>query len=676
LIDMTVTHTDTRLSRSTFRGMIAFASATLLLCRLWTAAPAQNIDSLTATFADLPADSTKVIALNTAARTLARENPVAADVLAGKALSLSRGLGWLPGIAEARNTRGAIMVNQGAYEEAIGMFQANLRTLDTLADSTGMARAMRNIGIIHRRIGNLDEALLFTRRSMELSRRIGDSLSFAKALVMLGNIENQRGNYDVALSAFRRAEPIFIRTGDDFGESSVLNGMGISYDNLGDSDMALSLYRRSLEVNRRQGNLREMAGIHINISEIYRGRGDAALAARETGKAMELAGKAGALDLVSTTSRDLAGFYQSRGQYRKAYDYYVRYATLRDSLLNEKMLRSIHELSQRFESEKREQHISLLEKDRQLKEEQLRNASYIRNIVIAGLFLSLLVAVGMFRLARGRKHSNERLSRALSELQRTQGQLVHAEKMAAYGRLATGVAHELQNPMNFILNFSELSSSFLRENAEALSEGRIPLADIEALEQNIIRIGNYGARASSIVSGMLQHGRGAGGQPEETDLHGLLTRCWELAYSSVLAAHPDAGVACVREYDPSITTVPVQPRDITQAFVHVFQNALDAVLRRDDAVGEGYAPEVRVRTAMREGQVEIRIRDNGTGIPDAILPRIFEPFFTTKEPGRGTGLGLSMCYDIVSGGHGGSITVESREGVGSEFVILLPKTHG
>lgn len=271
----------------------------------------------------------------------------------------------------------------------------------------------------------------------------------------------------------------------------------------------------------------------------------------------------------------------------------------------------------------------------------------------------------------------EELEKALNHLKATQNQLIHAEKMASLGELTAGIAHEIQNPLNFVNNFSEVSVELVEELRE---ESQKPERDVELItdllsdiEQNLQKIQHHGKRADSIVKGMLQHSRTSSGQKENVDLNAMADEYLRLAYHGLRAKDKTFNAKMVTELDPTLGKVNVLPQDLGRVLLNMLTNAFYAVSEKKRQQPQGYDPTVWIVTQSRPGQVIIRIRDNGTGMPDSVKQKIFQPFFTTKPTGQGTGLGLSLSYDIITKGHGGSLEVVTQEGTCTEFIIRLPR---
>ena len=268
------------------------------------------------------------------------------------------------------------------------------------------------------------------------------------------------------------------------------------------------------------------------------------------------------------------------------------------------------------------------------------------------------------------------IEKAYHQLKETQQQLIHSEKMASLGELTAGIAHEIQNPLNFVNNFSEVNSELIREMKEELLKGNFEEArtiagDIDENEQKIMF---HGKRADSIVKGMLQHSRANDGKKEPTNLNELADEYMRLAYHGLRARDKSFNASMETDFDESIGEIPVVPQDIGRVLLNLLTNAFQAVIEKRDQAPEGYRPTVTVQTRKAKNGVEIRVMDNGAGIPENIREKIFQPFFTTKPTGKGTGLGLSMSYDIVTKGHGGRLNVSSRGGEGTTFVVELPES--
>ncbi len=273
----------------------------------------------------------------------------------------------------------------------------------------------------------------------------------------------------------------------------------------------------------------------------------------------------------------------------------------------------------------------------------------------------------------------EELQHALDELKTTQKQLIHAEKMASLGELTAGIAHEIQNPLNFVNNFSEVSIELVDElkvEIDRIDAGANTNENITGilndLVQNQQKINYHGKRADSIVKGMLQHSRTGSGQKEEADINVLADEYLRLSYHGLRAKDKLFNAKIETSFDESIPKIRIMLQDVGRVLLNLYTNAFYSVMKKNNQAGGDYQPLVSVSTKKAGGQVEIRVRDNGIGIPQNVLDKIYNPFFTTKPAGEGTGLGLSLSYEIITKGHGGTITADTKEGEFAEFIIKMP----
>jgi len=267
------------------------------------------------------------------------------------------------------------------------------------------------------------------------------------------------------------------------------------------------------------------------------------------------------------------------------------------------------------------------------------------------------------------------IEKAYTELKATQSQLIQSEKMASLGELTAGIAHEIQNPLNFVNNFSEINSELIEEMKAEIDKGNLEEVQILAnhIDENEKKIMFHGKRADSIVKGMLQHSRISNGKKEPTNINALADEYLRLAYHGLRAKDKSFNATMITDFDESVGNVEIIPQDIGRVILNLITNAFYVVDEKKKSDIANYTPTVTVSTKNRDKNVEIKVTDNGNGIPESILSKIFEPFFTTKPTGKGTGLGLSMSYDIINQSHGGNLTVETKQGLGTTFTITLPK---
>ena len=282
-----------------------------------------------------------------------------------------------------------------------------------------------------------------------------------------------------------------------------------------------------------------------------------------------------------------------------------------------------------------------------------------------------------------RKHAEEAIraardaaETALHELQKTQASLVHAQKMAALGQLTAGIAHEIKNPLNFVNNFAALSSELTDELSDVLKPGRRQIREevkelTGTLKDNLGRVVQHGKRADSIVKNMLLHSREGSGEHRPVEINAIIDESLNLAYHGARAEKQGFNITLERDFDPAVGVAEIYPQEITRVLLNLISNGFYAATQRAGAAGNGFEPKLKAATRNLGDRVEVRIRDNGTGIPPHIQEKIFNPFFTTKPAGEGTGLGLSLSHDTVVKQHGGTIEVVTEPGSFTEFIITL-----
>ena len=386
---------------------------------------------------------------------------------------------------------------------------------------------------------------------------------------------------------------------------------------------------------------------------------------------------------IRDSSQALSRAFAKEGNYAKAYDYFLQYTAYKDSLTAEATTRRLASLEYRQNLLRKEAQIKLLTKDRQLSDQESNRQRQYVFMLIGGVLLLGAFLVGLSRNNRAKHRANQRLNeqketlqQTLEELKTTQNQLIQSEKMASLGELTAGIAHEIQNPLNFVNNFADISTELLTELVEHRQQpDSDPALEDELLTdvlQNLRKINQHGNRASSIVRGMLEHSRSSSGTKEPTNLNALTDEYARLAYHGIRAKDKTIEATLTTEFDPAIGQVAVVPQDVGRVLLNLFNNAFYAVGQRQQEGDPAYQGEVRVHTKRENGQISITIRDNGTGIPDAVKQKIFQPFFTTKPTGQGTGLGLSLSYDIITKGYGGTLSVSSEAGAFTEMMLTLP----
>ncbi|MDQ6814762.1 MAG: ATP-binding protein [Bacteroidota bacterium] len=381
------------------------------------------------------------------------------------------------------------------------------------------------------------------------------------------------------------------------------------------------------------------------------------------------------------TSNILATIYESQNKPDSAFKYFKQVINLKDTLYNKGNLIAIQNLLFKEDQKKQELEAAKITFQNRLKIYGLAGVLIVLLLVAFFLWRNNQHKQKAYYLLQNQKketdYQKEKVENTLIELKSTQSHLIQSEKMASLGELTAGIAHEIQNPLNFVNNFSDVNFELIEElKSELLADNKedaILIAD--DIKENEQKINHHGKRADAIVKGMLQHSRASAGKKELTDINALADEYLRLSYHGLRAKDKDFNADFKTDFDESIRKIEVVPQDIGRVLLNLFNNAFYAASLPSIA-GFNKNPTIwvstkRISTPSGAGGLEIRVRDNGPGIPQNIVDKIFQPFFTTKPTGQGTGLGLSLSYDIVKA-HGGEIKVETKEGEGAEFIITLP----
>ena len=589
----------------------------------------------------------------------------------------------------ATENMAACYVSQGNYYRRTGDYNRTLDNILRAADlAQGFSRALyvRELivaGSVYADWGNGVKALQYLRRAQGLPEfRTVQGMNRVYTFLALSRFDAQEGRHSNALRSVNLALAVPM---NDPNERHVSLAYGLVQKaavllRLGAPDQGLPLLRRAQQLDDSlhlpmSGKPGEFE-LDATWAQYYLARADYVRAERYLLRAYQKATAARLDKLRPKYLKRLADFYGVRGNSIMAQRYSRAYIALVDTI---EAAQSIFRVAQ-YESERVEQvqgaQIANLRQAQAVQAVRLRLGQ--RLLVWTLLVVLVISALGVFSYRQLRVNR-----RTLAQLRQTQGQLVQAEKMAFLGELTAGIAHELQNPLNFMKNFAEVSTDLVDDmrDEEAGRDADLEEEILAGLKQNLKKISEHGQRASSIIKDMLEHSRSGTGPRVPTNLNALAEESLTLAYQGLCAKDKTFNATLAQEFDPTLPLVAVVARDLGRVLLNLCTNAFYAVRQRQQLAlagvpgfpEEAYEPTVTVSTRRPAGQViEIRVRDNGPGIPAAVQAKIFQPFFTTKPAGEGTGLGLSLSYDIVTKGHGGTLTVASQPGGGTEFIISLP----
>ena len=450
---------------------------------------------------------------------------------------------------------------------------------------------------------------------------------------------------------------------DNYTRPEIMFRMGNAYKLIGNIQMALSFYKNGMIEGYIDNDLRNLSWNSLLIAKLYKDLGQAdsslkyAYSSLQTGKTVSF--RKGMYE----ASMLLSDVFKNDKKFDSAYKYLYIANTEKDSLTGAKRLQEL-------------QRIILNEQERILDSEARRIEDYNKQkqyALTAGLGIFLIIATILYRNNTQKQKTNTVLETTLKDLKSTQSQLIQSEKMASLGELTAGIAHEIQNPLNFVNNFSEVNKELLTEMREEMDKGN--LDDAKAIANDVIdneeKINHHGKRADAIVKGMLQHSQSGSGKKEPTDINKLADEYLRLAYHGLRAKDKSFNATMKTDFDEAIGNINIVPQDFGRVILNLITNAFYVVAEKNKLQPEGYEPKVSVSTKKTNSHIQIIVQDNGNGIPQKVLDKIFQPFFTTKPTGQGTGLGLSLAYDIVKA-HGGELRVETKVGERTAFTIELP----
>lgn len=615
-------------------------------------------------------DSTVILQLLKTANTYNFSRADTGLKLAQQALDIARKIHFEKGEALAIHICGEAYNMLGDYPRSLQCQYEAIGKFKKINDPQGEADAISYIGILYIQLGQYREALNYLMSIKDIGRQNPDIWNDPFIFCNIGDVYDSLRMPDSALYYQKRAYEFLPGIRLPHLRSFMLRHMGNIYAEFGKNDSAMKYYRAAISNARLSSDkvnlssaLKEMADVyksnHQYDSSLYYAK-EAFVNARNANIALPL------LDACTL----LSSLYRNAGHYDSALLYADIAAASKNSLFGPEKYRQMQLLLLR----QQQQEVAIREEAEQFK----NRIKYVALSTALGVFL--LLAFILIRNNRQKQKTNELLltqkgivEKSLSELKSTQAQLVQREKMASLGELTAGIAHEIQNPLNFINNFSELNKELLDELAGAKKSGQDTEADelLATLKENQEKIYHHGKRADAIVKGMLQHSRSSKGAKELTDINVLADEYLRLAYNGFRIKPDSIDISLKTDYDKTIGRVNIIPGDLGRVLLNIYNNAFYAMSEKKKHSRAEFEPELLVGTKKINSQIEIKVRDNGTGVSSTSVDKIFQPFYTTKPTGEGTGLGLSISYDIVKA-HDGEIKVYSREGEFTEFTILLP----
>jgi two-component system, NtrC family, sensor kinase len=577
--------------------------------------------------------------------------------------------------AEARILAGisGVMEHQGRYAEAFELLFESLKIAEGSNSAYDIARANRRISGVYFELQNYSKAVAYLLKALRIDETSGykdkvaiDHYALADAYEKINKLDSAALHVNMA---FKQKDLLKNLMQYVYGIDGHIKKKKGNYE-----QAALS-YRKGFEEAQLSSDLISSAQICAGFSVLYEQQNlkDSAIvyALRGFNYAKEVSYKKG----IMLNGNLLAELYDSTKPLL-ALQYYKTAAAAKDSLYGVNSIQAVENLVAKEEA-----------KQKELEDAQIAYRNKLKLYgLLTGLSVLLIIAFILYRNNRHKQKANitlqqqkQKVENTLSELKSTQVQLIQSEKMASLGELTAGIAHEIQNPLNFVNNFSEVNAELIEELKNELKSGNSDEAILIAddIRDNEQKINHHGKRADAIVKGMLQHSRISTGQKELTNINTLADEYLRLAYHGMRAKDNFFNVNIKTDFDESIEKIKIIPQDIGRVILNLITNAFYAVNEKKKQQPDSYEPTVTVSTKRLgtplgdRGKIEIKVSDNGNGIPQKVLEKIFQPFFTTKPTGQGTGLGLSLSYDIIKA-HGGELRVETKEGEGAKFTIQLP----
>ena len=658
------------------------------------------IDSLKHQIAIAENDTIRMIRLRNLTRFYSEIYPDSAFVYSQKLLAVAQKLNFRLDEANAYREMGYALLNMGNYPRSLQTILSAIKIAEDrkserkilIGDYHEDALTNRNAPATNQRLTELGFiyqilAILYTN-TKDFDKAVFEHLKARETAEQSGNVPLQSiinmtlsraylnvKKRDSALISLEKAYDQSMKVGYKRYLGSILLNMGRIYAAQGNKQLAAEYYKKAVDASAYQNYYpRGVVAGDLLLAEFYRQENKQDSSFLYTKAALAVAHDLNAPELLQRSYIALADYYKTIKNNDSAVKYQSLIIQINDTLFNTKQLQQFQNID--FDEQQRKQ---------QIEEAKLAERVKLRMYaLISGLVIFLFIVIMLYRNSLQRKKANILLSQQKTELENTLGtlkttqyQLVQSEKMASLGELTAGIAHEIQNPLNFVNNFSEVNAELIEELKSELEKNNnqqvIEIAnDIKENEGKIIF---HGKRADAIVKSMLQHSRSSAGKKELTDINALADEYLRLAYHGMRAKDKSFNVDVRSDFDPAVEKVNVIQQDIGRVILNLITNAFYVVTEKKQQKGNNYEPIVTVSTKKDGDKILISVSDNGNGIPQKVLDKIFQPFFTTKPAGHGTGLGLSLSYDIITKGHGGELKVETKEGEGSVFIISLPTTN-
>ena len=595
-----------------------------------------------------------------------------------QALAIAREIKDSSFIIECLLANGFIYMLAKDFSAALKNQEDALIIARALNDSDNIATTFSDMGNTNMRSGRLDTAFKNFSTALDIRKRSKSNFYLSSNLLYMSNILVKQGKYKEAIAynfeSLNYAKKIkdgrFIL--DSYAE--LASNFLLNHDN----ENALKYFDTVYQVGTAYKDKYRVSYALQGMADVYLKQNNPQLAQVTLIKAIKDTDSSDYRNLEDIYRR-ISGAYEASENYKMAYLSSIQYKRYSDSVSAIEKAAKLASLTNQLEFQNKKAMLKASQ-DKQLSVQQseIRRQKLVRNITIVGLLIAFIWALIFFKRFREKRNMNIQLEKTLEDLKSAQVQLIHSEKMASLGELTAGIAHEIQNPLNFVNNFSEVNKELISELVDEVDKGNTQgVKDIALdIKENSDKINHHGKRADAIVKGMLHHSRKSEGKKEPTDINALCDEYLRLSYHGLRAKDKTFNAKFETAFDENLPKIKVVSQDMGRVILNLINNAFFAVAEKKKAAPENFEPTVKIVTQKLDGKVVIKVKDNGNGIPKSVKDKIFQPFFTTKPTGQGTGLGLSLSYDIVKA-HGGEIKVETMPGEaaaqsGTEFTIILP----
>ncbi len=581
-----------------------------------------------------------------------------------KSLKERKEIGNKSGIAASLSHIGSIFRRQSNYSKALEYYQKSLKIDKEIGDKKGISSTSNNIGIVYYRLGNYPMALEHYQKSLKLNEETGNVLGTAISNNNIGDIYLNQRKYNLALEYYQKSLKSKEEIGDKMGVANSLNNIGLVFINHDNYPKALEYHQRSLKIKKEIGDKDGICESYKNMGALFIKLRDYTKALEYTLKSLEVAEELETLDKIKELRKQLADIYEATQNFKLAYKSHVLYKQLNDSIFNEESIKKITGLEYQYEFDKEKQAMQLAqEKKDALMEAEIKRERLIQYSALGGLVLVLLLAINLYRLYRIKiranqqlfdknkiiEEGNEKLRNTLLELKTTQSSLVQSAKMASLGVLSAGVAHEINNPLNFIKG-GALGLAKSLKNLNLKNEDRINKF-INAINEGVDRV-------TSFVTSLSRFSQNDNNMEEECDFHDILENCLVLLQSNLKEK-----IIVKKNFTKDQVIRNGNSGQLHQALFNILTNAAQAIPETGEI-------EISTNLDANSDSISITIADTGEGIDSTILDKIMDPLFTTRNPGEGMGLGLSIAFKNIED-HGGDIKVRSEVGEGTKFTITL-----